>query len=64
MEWQYEQEFRIVQRFDSTGDNYLDLNSLDQLDEELTDDSSDIVKAYYSAKEACYRKSQNYHRQS
>ena len=26
MEWQYEQEFRIVQRFDSTGDNYLDLN--------------------------------------
>lgn len=26
MEWQYEQEFRIVQRFDSIGDNYLDLN--------------------------------------
>lgn len=25
-EWQYEQEFRIVQRFDSIGDYYLDLN--------------------------------------
>lgn len=27
IEWQWEQEFRIVKRFDSTGDNYLDLRS-------------------------------------